>query len=88
MAIFNFYFKNDFFQTIGDVRGVGMFVGFELVKDRNLRTPNRDAADFVLKRFRSEKVLMQADGPDVNVIKLKPPLAFNKVTIQLKLTKR
>jgi acetylornithine/succinyldiaminopimelate/putrescine aminotransferase len=69
------------FKTIGDVRGVGMFVGFELVSDRNLRTPNPDAADFVLKRFRAEKVLMQADGPDVNVIKLKPPIVFNKVKI-------
>ena len=56
-----------------------MFVGFELVKDRSLRNPNREAADFVLKKFRAEKVLMQADGPDVNVIKLKPPLAFSKV---------
>ena len=62
-----------------------MFVGFELVSDRNLRTPNPDAADFVLKRFRAEKVLMQADGPDVNVIKLKPPIVFNKVLIMLNL---
>jgi ethanolamine-phosphate phospho-lyase len=74
-------FKDElsYFKTIGDVRGVGMFVGFELVSDRFLRTPNRAAADFVLKRFRAEKVLMQADGPDVNVIKLKPPLPFSKV---------
>ena len=50
------------------------------MSDRTLRTPSREAADLVLKRFRTEKVLMQADGPDVNVIKMKPPLAFNKVT--------
>ena len=56
-----------------------MFIGIELVKDRSLRIPSREAADFVLQRFRAEKVLMQADGPDVNVIKMKPPLCFDKV---------
>jgi hypothetical protein len=38
-----------------------MFVGMELVSNRQLRTASREAADFVLKRFRAEKVLMQVN---------------------------
>lgn len=68
-------------ETIGDVRGAGLFVGIELVSNRSKREPNRPAADFVLSKFRAEKVLMQADGPDENVIKMKPPLVFTRENV-------
>ena len=65
------------YEIIGDVRGRGMFVGVDLVKDRKTREPHPSAADHVLTRFKEEKVLLQSDGPHNNVLKFKSPLAFN-----------
>jgi len=67
------------FEIIGDVRGLGLFVGIELVKDRKLRTPATEEATFVVDRMKNvHKILVSSDGPDENVIKLKPPMVFNK----------
>ncbi len=64
---------------IGDVRGRGMFIGIDLVKDRGTRQPHTKAAEHALSRFREEHILMQSDGPYENVLKIKPPLAFSKL---------
>ncbi|XP_044261932.1 alanine--glyoxylate aminotransferase 2-like [Tribolium madens] len=66
---------------IGDVRGVGLFLGIEIVKDRDLRTPDKDTANYVVKRMREEHILVSADGPDCNVIKIKPPMVFTKENV-------
>lgn len=67
------------FEIIGDVRGLGLFVGIELVKDQKLRTPATEEATFVVDRMKNvHKILVSSDGPDENVIKLKPPMVFNK----------
>lgn len=46
-------------QIIGDVRGEGMFVGIDLVKNRETREPHTKAAEHCLSRFREERILMQ-----------------------------
>ncbi|KAG5684646.1 hypothetical protein PVAND_013864 [Polypedilum vanderplanki] len=67
------------FSIIGDVRGMGLFIGIELVKDRKLRTPATEEAAFVVNRMKNiHKILVSSDGPDENVVKLKPPMVFNK----------
>lgn len=67
------------FELIGDVRGMGLFFGMELVKDRKLRTPATEEAHFVVDRMKNyHKILVSSDGPDDNVVKLKPPMVFNK----------
>jgi len=65
------------YRLVGDVRGRGMFVGIDLVKDRETREPHPAAAAHVLTRFKQERILMQSDGPYNNVLKFKSPLAFN-----------
>ena len=65
-------------QWIGDVRGNGLFVGVELVADRDARTPAGREAGHVANRMRELGVLMSTDGPDHNVLKIKPPLCFNR----------
>ncbi|MFN0180487.1 MAG: aminotransferase class III-fold pyridoxal phosphate-dependent enzyme [Gemmatimonadales bacterium] len=60
----------------GDARGVGLFVGIELVGDREARTPDAAAASYVANRMREMGILVSTDGPDHNVIKIKPPLCF------------
>ena len=68
----------DKYDIIGDVRGYGLFVGIDLVKDRSTREPFTKAAEHAVTRFREEKVLMQRDGPYENVLKMKPPMKFSK----------
>lgn len=67
------------FDMIGDVRGCGLFVGIELVKDRKLRIAATEEATFVVNRMKGvHQILVSSDGPDENVVKLKPPMVFNK----------
>lgn len=66
----------DRFPIIGDVRGMGLFVGVELVTDRDARTPAPEAADHVVDQLRLRGILASTDGPDDNVLKIKPPLVF------------
>jgi 4-aminobutyrate aminotransferase-like enzyme len=62
---------------VGDVRGEGLFVGVELVTDRDNRTPAGREAAYVADRMRELGVLLSTDGPDHNVLKIKPPLCFD-----------
>lgn len=62
----------------GDVRGLGLFAGIELVTSRATRKPATAIAQHVLTRMKDEKILVSTDGPDANVLKLKPPMVFNK----------
>jgi 4-aminobutyrate aminotransferase-like enzyme len=64
------------YPLIGDLRGLGLFVGIELVTDRDARTPAGGHASYVANRLRERGVLVSTDGPDHNVIKIKPPLCF------------
>lgn len=62
---------------VGDVRGRGLFLGVELVRDRERRLPFPEACRYVVNRLRRRGVLASADGPDANVLKIKPPLVFD-----------
>lgn len=63
-------------EAVGDVRGAGLFIGFELVVDRTTREPDRDLALALLEQLRDRGVLTSVAGPHGNVLKLRPPLAF------------
>jgi 4-aminobutyrate aminotransferase-like enzyme len=64
-------------EPIGDVRGMGLFVGIELVRDRATRDPDGDLATNLVNGAVERGVLLSTDGPDHNVIKIKPPLVFS-----------
>ncbi len=63
---------------IGDVRGMGLYVGVELVLDRDSLEPGGHQAAYVANRMRDHGVLISTDGPLHNVLKIKPPLVFNR----------
>jgi len=65
------------FPLIGSVRGLGLFLGVELVKDRRTLEPAPEHADHIINRMRDHGFLMSTDGPLHNVLKLKPPLVFS-----------
>jgi 4-aminobutyrate aminotransferase-like enzyme/Ser/Thr protein kinase RdoA (MazF antagonist) len=61
---------------IGDVRGSGLFVGVELVTDRAARRPATTDAERVVDGLRRRGILSSTDGPQDNVLKIKPPMVF------------
>ncbi|XP_059844856.1 ethanolamine-phosphate phospho-lyase-like [Hypanus sabinus] len=63
-------------ELIGDVRGVGLFIGVDLVKDHRKRTPAKAEAQHIIYRLKEQNVLLSADGPHRNVLKFKPPMCF------------
>ncbi|MGB2645766.1 MAG: aminotransferase class III-fold pyridoxal phosphate-dependent enzyme [Candidatus Acidiferrum sp.] len=63
---------------VGDVRGSGLFLGLDLVLDRESREPAPQQASYVANRLRDCSILTGTDGPHHNVIKLRPPLNFSQ----------
>ncbi|MEP0548962.1 MAG: aminotransferase class III-fold pyridoxal phosphate-dependent enzyme [Rhodothermales bacterium] len=63
---------------VGDVRGLGLFLGIELVLGRDTRAPAPAQATYLVERMREHGVLLSTDGPLHNVIKIKPPLPFGE----------
>jgi 4-aminobutyrate aminotransferase-like enzyme/Ser/Thr protein kinase RdoA (MazF antagonist) len=63
---------------VGDVRGSGLFIGVELVNDRETRAPATEAAAYVVERLREERLLIGTEGPDDNVLKIRPPLTIGR----------
>ncbi len=63
---------------IGDVRGLGLFLGFELVRDRATQEPAAAEASALVDRMKDLGVLLSTDGPFHNVIKIKPPMIFSR----------
>lgn len=66
------------FECIGDVRGTGLFIGVELVKDTDSLEPDNKLANFIKNELRNLNILVSTDGPFDSVIKSKPPLCFTK----------
>jgi 4-aminobutyrate aminotransferase-like enzyme len=68
---------------IGDVRGLGLFIGVELVRDRQTLEPAGTEASAIIERMKSRGVLLSTDGPFHNVLKIKPPIVFSKADADL-----
>jgi 4-aminobutyrate aminotransferase-like enzyme/Ser/Thr protein kinase RdoA (MazF antagonist) len=64
------------FPIIGDVRGQGLFLGFELCGTSKI--PLTDKAAYLANRMKELGILMSTDGKDANVLKIKPPVVFSK----------
>ena len=64
--------------VIGDVRGLGLFLGIEFVLDRKTQEPAAELASRIVERAKERGVLLSTDGPLHNVIKIKPPLVFSR----------
>jgi 4-aminobutyrate aminotransferase-like enzyme len=65
------------FACIGDVRGSGLFIGVEIVKDTNME-PDTELAAHIKNELRNNNILISTDGQYDNVLKTKPPLIFTK----------
>jgi len=63
-------------RLIGDVRGLGLFLGVELVRDHDTLEPADTEASAVIDEMRRRGFLLSTDGPLHNVLKIKPPMVL------------
>ena len=65
------------FDMAGAVHGRGLYLGLELVEDKESRTPATEATDALCERLLGLGVIMAATGDHMNVLKIKPPLCID-----------
>lgn len=65
------------YEQIAEVRGAGLFVGVDIVTDRESNTPDGEATLRVVNHMRRRRVLISASGPRGSVLKVRPPLPFS-----------
>jgi 4-aminobutyrate aminotransferase-like enzyme len=63
-------------ELVGDARGLGLYLGIELVRDRDTLEPAAAEASYVIERCKQLGVLVSIDGPFHNVLKIKPPIVW------------
>lgn len=71
--------------VIGDVRGMGLFIGVELVRDRVTLEPATRDADDLINRLQRRGILLSIDGPHHNVLKIKPPMVISRDDVDMAL---
>ena len=70
-------------EAIGDVRGIGMLTGVDLVRDPTTKEPDPELTDAVANGMRARGVLVGTTGQAGNVLKVRPPLVFGDEHIVL-----
>jgi alanine-glyoxylate transaminase/(R)-3-amino-2-methylpropionate-pyruvate transaminase len=63
-------------SIIGDVRGMGLMLGMELVRDRSTKEPAKAETLDLLESAREMGVLIGKGGIDGNVVRIKPPMCI------------
>ena len=70
-------------SLIGDVRGIGLFMGVEFVRDRETLEPATEETARLIELVKADDILLTAEGPHHNVLKIKPPLSFEETDADL-----
>ena len=65
-------------ESIGDIRGAGLFLAVDLVKDRETREPATETTSRVVNGLRERGILTGSIGPGDNILKLRPPMVFSQ----------
>lgn len=73
-------------ESIGDVRGSGLFIGVELVEEGSDAAPATTLTRNLMQFAKERGVMLSSDGPGDNVLKIKPPLVISATEIDLFLT--
>ncbi|WP_338663320.1 aspartate aminotransferase family protein [Pararoseomonas sp. SCSIO 73927] len=63
---------------IGDVRGAGLSIGCELVRDRATKEPATTETTRLVNALRERRILISASGPGANILKIRPPLCLTR----------
>jgi 4-aminobutyrate aminotransferase-like enzyme len=65
-------------SLIGDIRGKGLFIGIELINNKEILSPATRESKVIENSMKDHGILISTDGPDHNVLKIKPPMVFNR----------
>lgn len=65
-------------SLIGDVRGLGLMVGAELVTNRKTLAPAADQVDVILEKMKDRGILVGKNGENRNVLAMQPPLVITE----------
>jgi 4-aminobutyrate aminotransferase-like enzyme len=69
------------YACVGDVRGMGLFVGVELINPDG--TQATEICAYVKNRMRDHRILMGSEGPRDNILKIRPPLTIGAEDIEM-----
>jgi 4-aminobutyrate aminotransferase-like enzyme/Ser/Thr protein kinase RdoA (MazF antagonist) len=64
------------YEIAGAAHGMGLYLGLDLVRDRETKEPAREEAYAICERLRELGAIVQPTGDGENVLKLKPPLVI------------
>ena len=67
----------DLHDAIGDVRGCGLFIGIEMIKESDTREPDAASAELLSNRLKDKGFLVSYAGKFNSVLKIRPPLVFS-----------
>ncbi|NQD92268.1 aspartate aminotransferase family protein [Pseudomonas sp. CrR25] len=70
------------YSLIGDVRGAGLFIGVELVRDRASKEAATEETARLVNGLRDKRVLISSAGPQANILKIRPPLPFSQANAE------
>jgi 4-aminobutyrate aminotransferase len=70
------------YQLIGEVRGKGLMIGVELVKDRKDKAPAKDECERIRRKAMKKGALVNSGGVNSNVLRIQPPLAITEEQIK------
>ena len=73
-------------RVIGDVRGRGLFLGVDLVRDPQTREEASELAAYVKNRMRDHRILLGSEGPRDSILKIRPPLTIEADDVDMILT--
>jgi 4-aminobutyrate aminotransferase-like enzyme len=66
------------YDTVGDVRGLGLFVAIECIEGQGNKKPNNKLAVEFVEKMKQKGFLISNAGQFRNVLKIRPPLVFEK----------
>ena len=67
----------DNFDYLGDIRGPGLFIGLDIVDNKENKNPDKEKAVEIVEILKSKGILISNAGQYRNVLKLRPPLVFD-----------
>lgn len=63
-------------SLIGDVRGMGLFWGVEIIRNFETKEPGTSEANYICNRLRDKRILVGLEGPYENILRIRPPLSL------------